>query len=907
MTSGGNVLPCGGPKQRALLAFLLLHANQAIPRDRLIEAVWGDDPPARVGNALQVQVHGLRRLLGRERLETRGNAYLLRVEPGELDLERFEELVRQARAADDPETELKLLRSALALWRGAPLSDLADAPFAQNESARLEEPRVAAIELRIEAQLALGRHDGLVAELETLVAAHPYRERLRAQLMVALYRAGRQADALAAFQEARRVLVEELGIDPSRDLQDLERAILRQDPALTVEPADVRARRRLPAPATALIGRRQELAEVCALLAGGTRLVTLTGPGGTGKTRVALQAASDLAERFRDGVAFVELAALRDPELVPAEIAVALDVSDGRDAHAALAAHLRERNELLVIDNFEQVDEAAPALTSLLSAAPGLKLLVTSRRPLRVYGEHEFAVAPMALDEEAVPLFLERARAAGRPLHSSEDVREICRRLDCLPLAIELVAARARELSPSEMRSLLGSRLELASAGPRDLPARQQTLGATIEWSYELLQADERRLFAALGVFVGGCTRDAAAAVCDADPETLAGLVEKSLLVRHGERFEMLETIREYALERLRQELDEAALGRRHAEYFADLAMRAEPELRGAAAAASLERLAGELDNLRASLEWSLEHAPDAFVRLVDALYRFWYIRGHYREGLRWYERARIRVAAEPSAGADVLKRGAALAFACREFSLARSLIDEALFVYRKLDDKPNSVRCLTLRGLIATNGGEHEGAVVILEESTALAREVGDESLLSFALANLGHAALAAGDLDLADTASLEGLELQRALPQERQDLSAIGATLGNLGVSALLQGRLAEAGTRLAESVSVRRGTRDALGLASAFTGVAALAAKEGAFARAARLLGAADAVRERTDAELEPVDAELYERSTTAARRKLGDEAFARAHEEGRNLGLEEAAAVALEEAAPAGELG
>ncbi len=898
VTSGEAALHCGGPRQRALLAFLLLHANQAVPRDRLIEALWGDDPPARAANALQVHVHGVRNLLGRDRLETMGSAYVLRVEPGELDIERSEELVRQARAADDPTTRLDLLRSALALWRGSALSDLTDAPFAWLESRRLEEVRLAALELRIEAELALGHYDGLVGELETLVAAHPYRERLRAQLMVALYRAGRQADALATFQQTRRVLVDELGIEPSRELRDLERAILRQDPALAETTSRPRARRRLPAPATKLIGRRQEVADVCGLIAGGMRLVTLTGPGGTGKTRVALQAADELAERFADGVALVELAALRDPELVLAEIAAALEVADGRDAHGALVAHLRERSSLLVIDNFEQVDDAAPALTSLLREAPELKLLVTSRRPLRVYGEHELPVAPLALDEEAVPLFLERASAAGRSLRPDEDVREICRRLDCLPLAIELVAARVRELTAAEIRSLLGRRLELASAGPRDVPARQQTLRASIEWSYDLLEPREQRLFAALAVFAGGCAEDATAAVCDADGRTLATLVEKALLVRHGERFAMLETIREYALERLGQEPDADALRRRHAEYFADLGKHAEPELKGTAAAVALERLAAEHDNLRASLDWLLEHEPEAAARLVDALYLFWYVRGHYREGLRWYERALSVGSGDASARAAVVRRGAALAFACREFPLARSLIGEALGFYRAVGDAPNTVRALTLLGLIAINDGQPDEAVALLEESTALARGADDENVLSFALSNLGYVALTTRDLDRAYTASREAVELQRARSPERRNLSELGTALGNLGVAALLLGRLDEARARLAESVSVRTEIGDALGLASACTGLAAVAVEDGAHARAARLLGVVDAVRERTDAELEPLDAELYERATGAALAELGDETFAREHASGRTLSPEEAADIALQ---------
>jgi predicted ATPase/DNA-binding SARP family transcriptional activator len=907
ITSGGNAVRGGGPKQRALLAFLLLHANETVGRDRLIEALWGDDPPATAANALQVHIHGLRKLLGPERLETRGNAYLLRVEPGELDAERFEGLVRQARDADKPATRLKLLQPALELWRGSALSDLGDAPFAEVESSRLEEARLAAVELRIDSELALGQHDGLVAELETLVAAHPYRERFRAQLILALYRAGRQADALAAFQQARRVLVDELGVDPSPELRELERAILRQDPALVVEPADLRARRRLPAPATALIGRRREVDEMCALLTGEARLVTLTGPGGTGKTRVALQAAYELAERFTDGVSFVELAALRDPELVLAEIAAALEITDGRDARAALVSHLRERSELLVIDNFEQVDEAAPALSSLLREAPGLKLLVTSRRPLRVYGEHAFAVPPLELEDEAVPLFVERARAAGRSLHPSDDVREICRRLDCLPLAIEVAAARARDLTPAEMRSLLGSRLELASGGPRDLPARQQTLRATIEWSCELLEKHERPLFAALGVFAGGWTQDAAASVCDGDLHTLAALVEKSLVVRQAERFAMLETIREYALERLREEFDEAASRRRHAEYFVALAVGVEPQVRGEAAAAALERLDAEHANLRAALAWSLEHDPDACVRLVHALYLFWEIRGHYREALHWYGRALTIADGDPSARARVAARGGAFAFRCRDFSLARSLIEEALVLFRRVGDRPSTSRGLALLGLIATNTGEHDEAVALLEESTTLAREAGDENVLSFALANLGYAAVTAHAFDRAYEASLEAVELARTSPPEQRNLSRFGAALGNLGLSALLQGRVDEGRAWLAESVTVRAEIHDALGVASSITGLAAVAVEDGAFARAARLLGAVDAILARTDAELEPIDAELYERTATAARRELGEDAFAREREAGRNLALDEATELALEALKPAGGLG
>ncbi|MBD0330209.1 MAG: AAA family ATPase [Thermoleophilia bacterium] len=633
------------------------------------------------------------------------------------------------------------------------------------------------------------------------------------------------------------------------------------------------------------------------LLRGDARLVTLTGPGGTGKTRLAIQTAHELADRFADGVTFVALAALRDPGLVLAEIAVTLEVAGGRDSESALADHLRDRAELLVIDNFEQVDEAAPALGFLLSAAPALKLLVTSRHALRLYGEHDFPVAPLTLDDEAVPLFLERARASGRSVDACEDVREICRRLDCLPLAIELAAARARELPPAELRRLLADRLELASGGPRDAPARQRTLRATIEWSYDLLARDERRLFAALAVFSGGFTHAAAEAVADASVRALEALAAKSLLVDADGRLGMLETIREYALERLAEAGDAGALARRHAAFFVDLAVQAKPALRSADARTWLERLEAEHDNLRAALDWSLTHEPDWFLRLVDALFLFWSMRGHHREGLRWYERARHVAEPAPRAHADALKLGAGFAYQCRDFRLARSLGESALALYGRLGDTANQARTLTLLGLVATQEGEHALARARLDEGVALARASGDEEVLSFALTNLGYVALETGEPERARTASLEALDLLRRSPPERERPSELGAVLGNLACAALFEGRPQEAGAHLRESLALRIPIRDLHGIASALTGVAAVAAEEGAHEAAARLLGAVDAVCERADLALEPVDAELYARAADAARRGLGEGELAAAREEGRALEPEDAAALVL----------
>src|SRR5919201_6414616 len=492
----GAPLPLGGPKLRTLLAILLLEANKVVSADHLVDSLWGENPPETARNTLQVYVSQLRKLLSAGALETAPPGYRLVVDPDAVDLLRFERRAvrgRTALAAGDAATAAEELAEALALWRGPPLADLAWEQFAQAEILRLDELHLVTLEDRIDADLALGRHAALVAELERLIAENPFRERLRAQLMLALYRAGRQADALAVYQRTRPTLVDELGIEPGETLQQLERAILEHDPALD-PPAARRPPQRVPVPPTPLLGREHELAALADLLRrDDVRLVTLTGRGGIGKTRLSLELARRLAPEFRDGSAAAFLATIHDPAPVPRTILHAVGVQEAvQDPEEALLRVLAGAELLLLVDNFEQVLPAAGPVARLLESAPGLNVVATSRARLRIAGEHEFSVPPLA-DDEAAELFVARAQAAKPDFAVSEQnaaaVAQLCARVDGLPLAIELAAARTKLLPPAAMLSRLGNRLELLTGGRRDAPQHQQTLRTTLDWSYNLLGA----------------------------------------------------------------------------------------------------------------------------------------------------------------------------------------------------------------------------------------------------------------------------------------------------------------------------------------------------------------------------------------------------------------------------------
>ncbi|WP_327368891.1 BTAD domain-containing putative transcriptional regulator [Streptomyces sp. NBC_01217] len=732
----GSALPVGGTRLRALLAALALRTGRPVPVADLVDDVWADDPPYDAPAALQALVGRLRRVLGRDAIRSTHGGYRLEATPDEVDLHVFERLSRQGTEeldAGDPVTAARTLRTALALWRGPALADLPDREH--GHGLRPEAHRLAALERRIEAdlrcaatgagagagvgvgeRLAAGPRTTLVPELKELAASHPYDERFRAQLIRALRAEGRQADALAAYEDARRALADGLGTDPGPELIALHRELLAPPP---VEPSEAPVPAVPDAPGalpratvlgnlrprlTSFVGREPELRSIRADLTR-SRLVTLTGPGGSGKTRLAEEAAApgSRAASVPTDAWIAELAPVDDPVDVPGAVLSALGLRetallrdnnrDGQplrtDPTDLLVEHLahcsRIRPFLLILDNCEHVIDAAAALAeTLLTHCPQLRILATSREPLGVPGESVRPVGPLPADP-AHRLFAERARAV-RPdfdpeqeaAHDPDAVAEICRRLDGQPLAIELAAARLRLLGPRQIADRLDDRFRLLTSGSRTVLPRQQTLRAVVDWSWDLLDEDERTVLRQVSVFAGGWDLPAAEAVTTAGPaptgkarvtgtparhstaDLIGALVDKSLVVATptasgAMRYRLLETIHEYATERAAETPDvRAAAASAHTAYFVALVEEAEPRLRSGDQLLWIERLETDLDNIRAALHRTVVTSPcepDA-VRLVLGMGWFWFLRNYRPEGLTWAERA-VALGPEPTESSD--------------------------------------------------------------------------------------------------------------------------------------------------------------------------------------------------------------------------------------------------------------
>ncbi|MFJ6758187.1 AfsR/SARP family transcriptional regulator [Streptomyces sp. NPDC091273] len=696
----GSGVGVGGPRLRALLILLALEPGRVVASELLIDGIWRDEPPSGAANALQALVSRLRRALRAAGVDVESHpaGYRLAVEPDAVDVVRFERLASAGRGvlARDPDTAARILREALELWRGPALLDVAAADFFRAPVTRLTELRMTVLEGRIEADLRRGRGRELTGELTALVAEHPLREGLVAALMRALVAAGRPAEALTAYGNAREVLAEELGADPSPELSALHTAVLRGEvpagppagppeaapaprtassPAVPPAPAGATTPRAEggpqaphPSPPTnlraalaSLVGRDEDLAQVDALV-DRFRLTTLTGPGGAGKTRLAVQSARPLLDRFPDGVWLVELAPLSAGGDVPSAVLNALALREHAPAAGdpldRLVAALRTRTALLVLDNCEHLIEAAAATTDrLLGECPGLRILATSREPLGLTGEALWPVHPLALPPQdadaaqamaspAVRLLNDRAAAARSGFavtaETAPAVTRICRALDGMPLAIELAAARLRTMSPEQLAARLDDRFRLLTVGARTAPRQHQTLRAVVDWSWELLTEAERALLRRLAAFPGGATVEAAEGVCAGGPveadevlDLVTSLADKSLLVTAGDgRYRMLETIRAYGLQKLSEAGEQEALRRAHAAYFTELARTADPYLRRAEQLEWLARLTAEHDNLSAALRGAIAagDAPAA-VRLVAAAGWYWWLSGHKADG----------------------------------------------------------------------------------------------------------------------------------------------------------------------------------------------------------------------------------------------------------------------------------
>jgi predicted ATPase/DNA-binding SARP family transcriptional activator len=798
----------GGPRQRALLALLLLDPGRPAQASWLAEELWHGEPPAQADATLRSYVSRLRRALGPEAVDVAGGAYTLRATADQVDARRFEQLLWQGRdelARDAAGLASERLHAALALWRGRALGDVAEHGALALEAQRLDELRLVCLEERIEADLALARHATLVPELQALVQEHPLRERLRRLLVLALYRSGRQADALDELRAAQRMLDEELGLTPSEELRSLERAILTHD-VETTAPAD--ARHNIASPTTSFVGRGRELAELEQALRR-HRLVTVTGLGGTGKTRLTQELALRQAEAWADGVWLVDLTAVTDERLVEPTVASTLRLAEAGE----LVDALRRRELLLVLDNCEHLVDASAALVgSVLAAAPNVHVLATSRVPLGVPGELDYALDP--LTDGAVELFLDRARAVRRDLGDDERARAtiaaICDDLDGLPLSIELAAARAKSLSLQEIAERLDDRFRFLRAWQRVADPRHRTLATMMDWSYDLLGDDERRLLRRLAVFAGGATLDAVVAVCDADDELLGRLVDASLVrAEHGAptRYTLLETVRVYAARRFGQDEDADVIRRRHAEHFLEFAEATNLALDGATRGPQRHALAlREQHNLRAAVDYATATDVELAIRLMLALENLWVTHALAEGRRRWEEllprAGELDVDLQARAWLDyggvldvVDDRPAAGAAYARSRELYESIDDEvgtayldyrlgiisnhtgndpaialalwrrSLGVFRRHGVRDYELQMVGDIGWLEVRYGDPVRGRAMLEESLAMAKELDWLWWQAQNLAKLAAAELEAGRIDAAETWARQGLELCRRM----------------------------------------------------------------------------------------------------------------------------------------------
>ncbi|HWE61836.1 MAG TPA: tetratricopeptide repeat protein [Chloroflexota bacterium] len=999
---GDAAVPAGHwrrPTVAALFKILLSAPGHRLTRDQALEALWPEADPEQGPARLRGTIHRLRQVVGTDRLAYQGE--MLALLPGSddaywLDADAFEARARLALAGRDPAA----CRVALALYGGDYLPDDVYAEWAVGRREELQGLRLSVLLHAATLCEQAGASEEAERYLRTVLATDSCHEGAALDLMRLCVAAGRPAQAMRIYRRLAAALREDLNLAPAAQTRALYQALVTQQRATPPQaaPAEPAVPTNLPEPLSSFIGRRRELAAVRALLrpraeayspaaeAVPCRLVTLTGVGGCGKTRLALRVADELLEDYPDGVWLVDLSPLGEARLVGQAVARALGLGEdpARPVLDLLKTALRHRNMLLVLDNCEHlIGTCAELAVVLLEHCPALRILATSREALRVPGERLWPVPPLSVPEagadlpagrlleaESARLFMDRARVQRPDLALGDEtaaaVADICRRLDGLPLAIELAAARTRLLSVEQIAARLGQRLALLTGGPRTAAARQRTLRAALDWSYDLLSPEEQMLFRRLAVFAGGCTLEAAEAVCRSDGdlhgdvlECLSSLMDKSLL-RHqpapsteqsaangapsAPRFGLLETVREYGLAQLAADGETPMLQRRHAAYFLSAAEEAAQLLRGPEQRVWLARLADEHDNLRAALRWALESGEALLgLKMAGVLWQFWEIGGHVREGREWLERllaheSPVADVAFATARAAALNGAGALAFDQGDFPRATALHEECLALRRAIDDRRGMAVSLNNLGNSASSQGDYSRALTCYGESLALKRQLGDTRGMSVTLSNMGVAAYEQGDYERAHLLYEEALALKwqlgdsfgiaialnnlGELARERGDtLSAvplfekalglhrelrntrgIAIALSNLGHVAREHGDAGRALALYAESLTLAYKGGDQWEVAFCLEGLAAAAYEQGQLQRAVRLWGSAAALRAAIDAPRAPIDQASYDRGVADARAALGDGEFAAAWAAGQAMSMEAAVALALEQGGP-----
>ena len=957
----GSLLPESAlrdAKARSLLKYLTVRQGQVIPQEELVSALWPQSAPAAGRSSLQAAISYLRRVLEPGRMPGEPYRLICRRPPGYLlapspdcriDLELYAAAAEQAEkqaAAGDWNGSLAAVAESEALVHGDLLACEAEAAWVGEARAQFRRRRADLLELVLAIHIRQEEWSQATVTARLALAADPRRESIYRQLMHAYIAQGEQSLALRTYEECHRTLTVELGAEPSPATQQLYRKLLPLPATGTGS-----LRHNLPIPLTSFVGRAREVVQIRSLLTS-NRLVTLTGAGGSGKTRLALEAAPGALDQFADGIWLAELAALTEPALVPKAVATLLGISEevGRPITQTLAEQLRDQQLLLILDNCEHLRDSCTSLAShLLSFCPDLRILATSRESLELAGEVTWQV-PSLTEQEAIALFCDRASLSQPAFHltSSNEaaIRQVCRRLDGIPLAIELAAARTRFLPVDQIDARLDDRFTLLQGGNRGALPRHQTLRALVDWSHDLLTEPEQALWRRLSVFAGGFTLEAAEAVGAGDliPTAdvlplLSHLVSKSLVLaepsRDQQRFRMLETIRQYGEERLAAAGEAAAVRSHHQAWFLALAEQAEIHLTGPEQAIWLARLGQEHDNLRLAIQWSLDCGQHgAGLRVASALWRFWYVRGHFAEGRDRFSRLLSLPGPADEVRGKALNGAGVLAYNQGDFRNARPLYEESLTIARSLRNSRGVARALNNLGLVARAQADYETARSLYEEALLLNRKLGNQIWEAWNLNNLGNVYFDLGDVAAARSFHLQALGIQRA----SGETWGIAMSLQYLGDVASIQRLHAEAAAMYEESLAIRRSLGERRGIANCLSGLGNLAHRRAEFQtaarlhseslsirrelgdqwgiahsleeiaalsvirlqpdRALRLAGAAACLRDGMGAPLPPVRAAELDRDLQIARMALGTRSADLYLTEGRSLSLHQALALAVD---------